>query len=129
MQEKITIGYCRSASHRQGDYLQMDEEKRGVEEFAKKHNLLISTIYFDWGVSGMTLDRPQWKRLMEDCKSGNVGTLIVPDLDRIARDWVLKKRALDTFGQMGVCVKSATENDALGFSLGVLGGTEELKRQ
>jgi DNA invertase Pin-like site-specific DNA recombinase len=77
-QEKITIGYCRSASHREGDYQQMDEEMRTIEEFAKERNLLINTIYIDWGVSGMTLDRPQWKRLMEDCRSGQIETVIDP---------------------------------------------------
>lgn len=122
----MVVGYCRSASHRQGDYQQIDEEKQSIEEFARKHDLLISTIYIDWGVSGVTLDRPQWKRLMEDCKSGQVETVIVSDFNRIARDSWLLKCALDTFAQLGVRVECADENCPI--SLTMLGAIAEFKK-
>jgi DNA invertase Pin-like site-specific DNA recombinase len=100
--EKIIVGYCRSACAKDSDQTRVDEQKKLVEQFAKKQKLEIKDFYIDNGVGGLTLDRPEFKRLLEDCRNGKVEAIVMRDIDRIARNVMLVGTALDIFKENNI---------------------------
>lgn len=91
MRKQIVAGYCRVASLKENDG-QIEKQKALLKRLAKKHGLIIGYFYVDGGYSGANLERPELKKLLKDCRTGEVGTVLVSDMDRIARyaDLVLK---------------------------------------
>ena len=107
---KIVACYCRSASAANDDSSQIDRQRSESQELAKEHQLSIERFYIDEGVSGLTLNRPEFERLIQDCKNGEIGTVLISDIARIARDRTLVEVALGIFQHLGVqvlvCAKS-----------------------
>lgn len=71
---------------------QIENVKRFIEEnnadTGRKMNLVIHDIYIDRGTSGMSFERPDFDRLMQDVKERRVNCVIVKDLSRFGRDYV-----------------------------------------
>lgn len=66
-------------------------------------------VYSDKGWSGKNLDRPEFKRLLTDIKSGQIDKLIVYKLDRISRSLNDFSNLMETFKQYGVEFASTVE--------------------
>ena len=45
--------------------------------------------YIDDGYSGTNFDRPAFKRMIEDAKKGKVSVILVKDLSRLGRDYII----------------------------------------
>ena len=45
--------------------------------------------YVDDGYSGTNFDRPSFKRMIEDAKKGKIQVIIVKDLSRLGRDYIV----------------------------------------
>lgn len=45
--------------------------------------------YIDDGYSATNTNRPSFLRLIDDIKNGRVGTIIVKDMSRFSRDYIL----------------------------------------
>ena len=44
--------------------------------------------YVDDGYTGTNFERPEFKRMIEDAKSGKIDTIIVKDFSRFGRDYI-----------------------------------------
>jgi len=64
----------------------------------------LTRIYQDEGASGLTEERNQLQELLLDCKQGKIGTVVLPSLDRLSRDFLLTEELLSRFDQMGIQV-------------------------
>lgn len=63
-------------------------QKKCIEEFAKKNNIELYDFYIDDGYSGGNFDRPGFKRLINDIECGIINCVITKDTSRLGRDFI-----------------------------------------
>ncbi len=87
---KITALYERLSrdDEVQGESNSITNQKKILEDFAVKSGFANIRHFTDDGWSGTNFERPDWERLIEEVKAGNVGTVIVKDMSRVGRDYL-----------------------------------------
>ena len=64
-------------------------QKTLLNEFIEEHDdLIVYDTYIDDGFTGTDFNRPSFKRLLEDMRSGNINCVIVKDLSRLGRNYI-----------------------------------------
>ncbi len=81
---------------------QIDQCKKEVDAAAYK-------TYVDKGYSGKNTERPEFRRMMEDIKRGNIDKVVVYRIDRISRAILDFGRIIETFKSYNVEFSSQTE--------------------
>ena len=67
----------------------ISNQKDLLEKFAElEPDIQIYDVYVDDGYSGTNFDRPNFIRMMDDIKAGNVNCVIVKDLSRFGRNYI-----------------------------------------
>jgi site-specific DNA recombinase len=103
---KRVVAYCRTAWVNQSDpFAGVNLQANEIRRFAEGHGLAISETYMDAGVSGVTLERSELQRLLEDCQAGGIGTVLTQDRERLSRDKERLLALLHIFGSAGVQVE------------------------
>ena len=89
--QKITALYERLSRDDDlaGDSNSIANQKIFLERAAAERGYTNIVHYTDDGWSGGDFDRPGWKRLEADVKAGKVGTVIVKDMSRVGRNYLL----------------------------------------
>ena len=89
--EKITAIYCRLSRYDElnGDSNSIVHQKEILSAYAEKHGLGNTRFYVDDGYSGTNFNRPDFLRMMDDVNSGLVGTIVVKDMSRFGRDYIM----------------------------------------
>lgn len=89
-QNLITALYCRLSQEdeQQGESNSIKNQKSMLEKYAADHGFLNCRFYIDDGYSGVTFDRPDFKRMIADMDAGKIGTIITKDLSRLGRDYL-----------------------------------------
>lgn len=108
----VAIGYVRVSTNEQLNGYGLDIQRFMVEEQAEKLGLNLTLIYSDEGVSG-TKDmsgRPGLAAMLKACGKGVV--VIVPRLDRLARDLLVQENVLASIWQSGAEIVSCDENES-----------------
>ena len=94
-----------------GDYSRISREDGDKEEsdsiinqkelirsyVANKPDIQLADSYEDDGYSGVDFDRPSFKRMIEDIKSGKINCVIVKDLSRLGRNYIETGKLLERF--------------------------------
>lgn len=92
-----------SKTYKVGMYLRLsrEDDKKKVEsesitnqrniilEYITRNGFLLIDEYCDDGISGTTFDRPDFKRMIEDCEKGRINTIITKDMSRLGRDHIV----------------------------------------
>ena len=65
--------------------------------FANERDYFIVDYYIDDGYSGTNFDRPDFKRMIEDIKRGEINTVITKDLSRFGRNYIHTGYYLEEF--------------------------------
>ncbi|MBQ2937837.1 MAG: recombinase family protein [Clostridia bacterium] len=97
------VGYCRiSRDEDKENYSSIEEQKRIIKEYANTRNWIIEDkdFYIDDNVSGYTLNRPEFSKMMEKVRGGRVDVVIAKDLSRIGRNNGLVLVLIDEFKNM-----------------------------
>lgn len=100
--EKITALYER-LSHDDGrsdESVSIENQKRILEDYAKRNGFTNIRHFTDDGVRGTTFKRPGLDAMLDEIRAGNVATVIIKDQSRIGRDVVevgLLKRTFDEY--------------------------------
>ena len=89
--EKITALYCRLSRDDElsGDSNSIVHQKKILGEYAKRHGFPCPAYYVDDGYSGTNFNRPNFQRMMKDIESGLIGTVIVKDMSRFGRNYIM----------------------------------------
>ncbi len=89
--DKITALYCRLSNDDdlQGESNSITNQKAILKKYADENVLGNTQFYVDDGFSGTNFKRPDFMRMMEDVKSGKIGTIITKDLSRFGRDYLM----------------------------------------
>lgn len=89
--EKITALYCRLSrdDDLSGDSNSIVNQKQILGEYAKRHGFHNCRFYVDDGYSGTNFERPDFQRMLADIESGEVKTVIVKDMSRFGRNYIM----------------------------------------
>ena len=89
--EKITALYCRLSRDDElsGDSNSIVHQKEILSAYAEKRGFVNARFYVDDGYSGTNFNRPDFLRMMDDVNNGLVGTIIVKDMSRFGRDYIM----------------------------------------
>jgi len=90
VEEKITALYLRLSrdDEQEGESNSISNQKALLTDFAKRNKFRNIKTFVDDGVSGVTLNRDGFKKLMEQIESDQVSTLIVKDMSRLGRNYL-----------------------------------------
>ncbi|HUN53731.1 MAG TPA: recombinase family protein [Smithella sp.] len=103
--KKLVAAYCRvSTLEQKKKGYGIDIQKRDIEKYAENQGLLVDSFYLDEAKSGVSERRTALNKLVRNCKSGEVGTIIVSSLDRLSRDLRFTENLLHDLNEVGVTV-------------------------
>jgi site-specific DNA recombinase len=103
--------YLRVSTEEQRERQSIATQREFAERYCALHQLSISTVYADDGVSGIVPlpVRPAGARILPDARLHRFDQLLVYRLDRLGRDTRLTLQAVAELEECGVRVKSLTE--------------------
>jgi site-specific DNA recombinase len=132
MQKKAAL-YARVSTDEQVNNYSIGAQVDSIRQVAAIRNYSIVGEYIDEGRSGTLLSRPALDRLLHDCKTGKVNTIIVYKIDRFFRDIRHLLNTMEELEQLRVEFISATEpfdtSTSIGkYILGQFGLAAELER-
>ena len=88
--ELITALYCRLSQEdaREGESLSIENQKKMLSEYAERNGFRNCQFYVDDGFSGVSSNRPDYQRMLNDVENELVGTVIVKDQSRLSRNYL-----------------------------------------
>jgi DNA invertase Pin-like site-specific DNA recombinase len=94
----------------QGESNSISNQKRLLEEYAKKYGLPNPTHFTDDGISGTQFDRPGFVAMMKEVEAGNVECICVKDLSRLGRDYLKVGQIMEILRQKDVRLIAINDN-------------------
>lgn len=87
-----------------GESNSISNQRRLIEDFVRdKPDILLGEERIDDGFSGVNFERPAFKQMMEDIKTGKTNCIIVKDLSRFGRNYIEAGRYIQKiFPYLGV---------------------------
>ena len=101
---KKTVIYTRVSTSNQKDDLKKQVEF--LRQYANAKGIIINEVIEDYG-SGLNYNRKQWNKLIDECMTNEIGTIIITHKDRFIRfgfDWF--ERFLNKFGVKFIIVNN-----------------------
>jgi DNA invertase Pin-like site-specific DNA recombinase len=95
----------------QAQNLSLPTQLRACREYCSRHGLKVVAVFEDAGESAKTTDRPEFKRLLEYCrtKKGQVEVLVVYNVTRFARNAYDHAIVRTLLHRLGVSLRSVNE--------------------
>ena len=102
--EKITPLYERLSrdDELQGESNSISNQKKMLEDYARRNGLPNPTHFTDDGVSGTRFDRPGFLAMMEEVEAGRVEAIVIKDMSRLGRDYLKVGQVMEVLRQRGV---------------------------
>ena len=76
---------------RAGESLSIDNQRLILQKYVAERGWNLVDEYVDDGFSGTDFERPEVKRLLDDAKTGRINTIVVKDLSRFGRNYIMLK--------------------------------------
>lgn len=115
------VAYIRVSSKTQN----VESQRNAVEKYAEREGIVIGSDdwYIDDGISGATMDRPMFRALHAAIGRQEIATLVLYDLDRLARNALEGLKVLHEWLSMGVRLSIVTLNVDLKSTVGQMVAT------
>ena len=85
-QSKVGVAYIRESTEEQDKGFSPENQKRSIEEYAKKHNIKIIEIYKDLISGRLASKRTDFQRMIDDAMQRKFGVIFVYHTSRFARN-------------------------------------------
>jgi site-specific DNA recombinase len=125
--------YARVSTEEQREGQTIDSQVAELERHAQERGWSVIGVYKDEGWSGSLLARPALDRLRDDTSKGLFNTVLINDVDRLARDVThlgVIKRDLERHGQHVIFRKLPMENSPThNLLVNILGSFAEFERE
>ena len=96
---------------RAGESLSIENQKAILSEYITEQGWTLHDIYVDDGISGTTFERAGVKRLLDDAKQGVINTILVKDMSRFGRNYIMVGQYLDyVFPTFGIRFVALSDN-------------------
>jgi len=106
------IGYCRVSTENQKKEMTIRIQEENIKDFSKKNDFNLVKIFQDEAINGGLQDRPGLSELFNFVEAdGNIKTLIIFKLDRLARDLYIQEHLIKKFEGLGLKLISINEPD------------------
>ena len=91
MYDKITALYCRYSRDdgQETENASITHQKALLKEYAENNGYPNLRYYVDDGYTGTNFNRPDFQRMMEDVENGIIQTILVKDMSRFGRNYIL----------------------------------------
>ena len=80
-----------------GESNSIANQKKLLAKVAKEKGYTKTVHFFDDGISGVTMDRPEFNRMMEQLELGKATAVFVKDLSRLGRNYIEVGRLTEEF--------------------------------
>lgn len=108
-----------SFSNNKAESDSISSQRKIIQRFvAQQPDIELVAEFSDDGYSGTSFERPQFQKMMEAVKAGEINCIIVKDLSRFGREYINAGRYIEKiFPQLGVRFIAVNDNyDSLNFS-------------
>ena len=82
-----TVGYIRLSVSNTNKSHSIENQKLIIGQWGEQHQIPIARFYVDDGYSGTSFNRPAFREMTQDIRSGKIGCVVVKDLSRLGRDY------------------------------------------
>lgn len=106
------IGYIRVSTDRQLDGQGLDVQEASIRAWVRDHGHRLVKIYIEEGVSGKLDQRPALADALRALRDRRAAGMVVPKLDRLARDLVVQEQLVAEIRRMGAEPFSAAAGEA-----------------
>ena len=99
--EKITAFYCRSAVK---DNRTIEKQKKQLTDYANNNDIKKYKFYIDNGFSGVSMERPALKTMLEDIEKGEICAVYITHDSRLSRSYDESAKLQKIFQSKGITV-------------------------
>lgn len=93
-----------------GESYSIQNQKALLQEYAREKGLTPVKHFWDDGISGTRFDRPAFMEVLNGVNDGTIGTVIVKDMSRLGRDYLMVGQVQETMRKQGVRLIAVNDN-------------------
>lgn len=110
--EKIVALYERLSreDENMGESYSIQNQKKLLEDYCREKGWTRFKHFTDDGISGTTFERPEFKQMMNAVHDGEVDTIIIKDMSRLGRDYLVVGQLREVFRKQGVRLIAINDN-------------------
>ncbi len=101
MSTPLAFGYIRLG---RPDRTRLEALRRGIRAFCGREGLALDLVFADSGVQGTELVRPGWTALIDVLGQAKAHAVVLPTLDHLSRDPVLRAELRAQITQTGAAI-------------------------
>lgn len=95
--------YARVSSDKDAAFHSLEAQTEYYRDYVAVHpNWELVSIYSDNGISGTTIHRPEFQRMLQDCRDGKIDLIVTKSVTRFARNTVILLETIRDLKKLGV---------------------------
>ena len=103
--------YARVSTDKDAAFHSLEAQTEYYEAYVREHqDWQLVGIYSDDGISGTVITRPEFQRLLEDCRAGKIDLIITKSITRFARNTVVLLETVRELKKLGIDCYFEKEN-------------------
>ena len=113
-QKRVTIrvaAYARVSADKDAAFHSLESQTEYYKQYiSARPDWVLVDIYSDNGISGTTVERPEFQRLLADCREGKIDLIVTKSITRFARNTVVLLETIRELKSLGIDCYFEKEN-------------------